>query len=410
VFHQAATLHMRSEQQDDRQFTAGERPLHTRYVRRLRDAPLDAAFRLVEASPIRTATSIGEARAAAYVDGRMRRAGLHVSADTFRAYVPPSWDSALIAALAVCAAVVYFWIPVLALVLALGALGILVGEVVRGVPLLGRTRPSQNVVAVRAASDQQRARVVLLAPLDTPSNTLVARLFGSRRRMQALAAGTLLLQVLFGLVGLVDVQRTWLYLQFVTLSIPLLIVVIDQAVRFEPHSPGAVNHAGALAVLVSACESLEEFEHTEFWAVALGSTADGAGMDDFLRRYPFDAQTTLFIGLESLGAGELTYLVSEGWPQRRHSDLTLADAAGEAALHTEAAARSAHYAGNTTLAGALARRGHRTLTIMCLDAFGHRPLFASALDLPEHLDAGILDRATRLAVMIVHQIEHSLHT
>ena len=49
-------------------------------LRRLREDPTDAVNRIALEIGARRPTSLGEAQAAAYLDGRMRRAGLRVSA------------------------------------------------------------------------------------------------------------------------------------------------------------------------------------------------------------------------------------------------------------------------------------------------------------------------------------------
>src|SRR5690349_16998561 len=69
-------------------------------LRRLREDPLDAVNRIAAEIGARRPTSLGEAQAAAYLDGRLRRAGLRVSADAFRAAAGPGWDGALLALLA----------------------------------------------------------------------------------------------------------------------------------------------------------------------------------------------------------------------------------------------------------------------------------------------------------------------
>ena len=58
-------------------------------LRRLREDPTDAVNRIAVEIGARRPTSLGEAQAAAYLDGRMRRAGLRVSADAFRAAYAP---------------------------------------------------------------------------------------------------------------------------------------------------------------------------------------------------------------------------------------------------------------------------------------------------------------------------------
>src|SRR5205814_10681304 len=80
-------------------------------LRRLREDPTDAVNRIAAEIGARRPTSLGEAQAAAYLDGRMRRAGLRVSADAFRAAAGPGWDGTLLALLASIGCVLYYWLP-----------------------------------------------------------------------------------------------------------------------------------------------------------------------------------------------------------------------------------------------------------------------------------------------------------
>src|SRR5436189_6490 len=80
-------------------------------LRRLREDPLDAINRIAGEIGARRATSLGEAQAAAYLDGRMRRAGLRVSVDAFRAATSAGWDGVLLALLAALGVALYYWFP-----------------------------------------------------------------------------------------------------------------------------------------------------------------------------------------------------------------------------------------------------------------------------------------------------------
>src|SRR5215217_2421078 len=138
-------------------------------LRRLREDPTDAVNRIALEIGARRPTSLGEAQAAAYLDGRMRRSGLRVSADAFRAAAGSGWDGALLALLATVGVVLYYWLPLPSLALALWNLTIAVVALLRpGTPLLARKRQSQNVIATRAIDNPLRWRVVLLAALDSP--------------------------------------------------------------------------------------------------------------------------------------------------------------------------------------------------------------------------------------------------
>ncbi|HWQ15932.1 MAG TPA: hypothetical protein VNL77_24245, partial [Roseiflexaceae bacterium] len=122
-------------------------------IRRLREAPYEAMLRIAGEIGPRPATSLGEAKAAAYLDGRLRRAGMLVSADPFRTVPPAGWDGLVLALAALAAAILSFWLPLPALLLDVWNAGMAALLARRRVPLLGRRRVSQNVVATRAAAE-----------------------------------------------------------------------------------------------------------------------------------------------------------------------------------------------------------------------------------------------------------------
>src|SRR5215212_8612405 len=86
-------------------------------LRRLRESPQDAVNRIAGDIGARRATSLGEAQAAAYLDGRLRRAGLRVSADAFRAPAGVGWDGLVLALLALVGVTLYYWVPLPSLAL-----------------------------------------------------------------------------------------------------------------------------------------------------------------------------------------------------------------------------------------------------------------------------------------------------
>jgi hypothetical protein len=377
------------------------------HLRRLREDPLDAVNRIAGEIGPRRATSLAEAQAAAYLDGRLRRAGFRVSADPFRAPGSVGVDGLVLATLALASATLYYWLPLPSLSLALWSLAIAaVGLGQDGVPLLARRRPSQNVIATRATA-QPRWRVVLLAPLDSPLLMgRLARLLGDDvwPVLGRLVACVLL--TLFALAGLLDVRRGWWYAQFVPAAYLTLVAIVDVWLLRAPATPGAISHAGALAVLLASAEELSGLQQTELWAVALGATSSSTGIGDLLRRYPFDRETTLFIGLEGIGRGVLSYVTRAGLLGRHAADPLLVQMAAAADANDpliDAEPRS--YGRERTIVQPLQRSGRRALLIACLGPDGAIPCQGHRSDTPEVVDARILDRATRLVVGLVRQID-----
>lgn len=377
------------------------------YLRRLRDRPLDAVMRITGEIGPRRATSLAEAQAAAYLDGRLRRAGLRVSVDPFRAPAGLSADGALLALMASLGAALYYWLPLPSLFLSLWSLTVAAVLLRRpGSPLIVRRRPSQNVIATRATAQIPRWRVVLAAPLDSPqvaSRPARALAEGERALIGRVAACGLL--TLFALIGLLDVRRLWWYAQAAPAAYLWLLALLELWALRAPASPGATNHAGALAVLMASAEELAGLQQTELWSVGLGATGSGAGLDDLLRRYPFDSRGTLFVGLGGLGAGGLGYVTREGLRGLR-ADPLLLELVGEADARDPLINAEPRPAPRSpTPAGPLLRAGRRAISIMSLGPDGESPYYGRADDTVDVIDAQLLDRALRLVVGLVRLID-----
>lgn len=376
-------------------------------LRRLRMDPTETVGHIAADLGPRMPTSLGEAKAAAYFNGRLRLAGLSVSADVFNTAGSAGWDGVLIAGLALLAVLLYGWLPGVALALALVTAGMaLYRMLMPHTPVLVRPGTSQNIVGTRASGLSPRRRVVLLAPLDSPPALGVLRIVavGARRHSGRLVA-TAVLILLMG-AGLWDTQPVWWYLQAAPVLYLILLAAVDVVSRYRPATPGATCHAGALAALLAAVDQLGDTEGVELWLVGLGATTSSAGgIDDMLRRYPFEAASTLMIGVEGIGSGNLAYVTREGLLLQSASDpllLRLAAAADASDPRINAEPRA--YRASPTIAGELRRRGWRTLTVTCLDDGGQPPYYANRDDIADVADAEILDRAAQLIAELVRQI------
>jgi hypothetical protein len=343
----------------------------------------------------------------------LRRAGLRVSADAFRAPRSSGLDGPLLALPALAGVALYYRLPLPSLLLLLSGLIVAIVRYWRPeTALIVRWRQSQNVVATRAAESAPRRRVVLLAPLDTPrAMGKWVRLLADdmRPHLGRLIAYSLLL--LFALLALsatmpFEARRALWFAQFAPAAYLLALAGVELWLLLAPSTPGAVNHAGALAVLLSSAEELSTLDRTELWAVALGATSSGAGLADFLRRYPFDREMTLFVGLESIGAGNLCYVTREGLLRERPADpqlLQLAATIDAADPLINAEPRA--YRREHTSAAQLLYQGQRAMTIACFEADGETPFRGSMADTPAVIDAQMLERAMRLVAGLVRQID-----
>ncbi len=362
-----------------------------------RDAPLDIVQHLTTTVGPRLATSLAEAQAAAYVGGYMRRTGMRVSVDTFRAASSLGPGYRLLAALGFVAASLAGWQPWLALLLAVwGLLMVLSDGLVTPLPTLAPRRDSQNVVGTRASEKRPLLRVVLLAPLDTPNGSS-ARCFGGRQRI-AVIGRVIAFSVLvgFNVALLWRQQNIWWYLQ----ALPALYLLLTM---FSSHygdvRAAEASGAGAIAVLLDAAERLQHAYTTELWAVALGATATGSsGLRDFLARYPFSKEKTVFIALERIDDGQLTYVSREGILQQYNADAELyrlaADVdADDTTINTEPRT----YTAAPSIATLLHAQGYRAFTLLTQAPL--TPVHETSSDL------GVYEQAIRLIVGMIQRLD-----
>ena len=381
-----------------------------RRSRRLRDDPIDTVVHLVDTMGPRGATALGEAQAAAYFNGRLRRAGLDVSAEVFRTRLAPGWDAVAIAGISLVGIMLGGWLPLPALLLFVAASGWAWWLVAREArPLLGRERESQNVIGIRAiGSTTARWRLVVLAPLDSPPaiNTFMQPLAVRPRATVVIALAAMAL-LGCGAVWWYTGRVGWWYAQWLPLVLVWLLAGAQLMVLRARPSPGAAHHAGALAVLLSAVEELVAMERVEVWAVGVGAaTRSSDGMADLLRRYPFEQESTLFVSLEGLGSGTLCFLTREGMLREHVADpllLQLVTAADKADPLVDVEPRPLR--SHTLLGHALHHAGRRVLTITCLNEDGSMPNAGSMRDVPATIDAPTMERAVRLVVGIVQQLD-----
>ncbi|MCS6882970.1 MAG: hypothetical protein RMK84_18305 [Oscillochloridaceae bacterium] len=353
----------------------------------------------------RRPTSAEEARAAALVNGRLRRAGMGVSAYELRVVPRAGAVYAVYAALGIAGVGLAFFAPWLALLWGAGLLAIaLTDAFVAPLPPLGRRRVSQNIVGTRAVAEaartppvQPRWRVVLLAPLDTPPlRRGITVLAGTARSgvLVRLAAAVLLAG---GALGAALLPGPWWLLHgSAGLLFGLILIGATRPCVPDPSDGGRA----ALAALVATATRLEALARAEVWAVAVGAaSSDPWGVISLLRRYPFERERTLVIALDALSVGQLVYATAEGALRSQATDpllVRLAAAADAADPQVDADPRC--IATESALAAPLRRLGYRTLTVTAGAAPGAASDAAPA-------DTRLVERAARLVAGLVRQID-----
>jgi hypothetical protein len=278
-----------------------------------RDEALAIISHLAEIGP-RRAGSPQEATAAAFVNGRLRRAGMGVTTHSLAVTPRRRRLYGTVAAAGLFAALTTIILPLPALALTLAAIAALFLDAAIG-PLaqIGPRNASQSIIATQAinggaglAPRSPRWRVVILASLDSPTlATGLAVLAGPSRLASAARVIALALVEAAALAELLSPHRGW-----ALLVVPATIALACQLVASlrGPRPAPRDGNLGALAAIVLAAQRLRDLEHVEIWVGAVGATSlDPGGIEDLLRIYPFEPERTLIIALEQIACGQLRY-------------------------------------------------------------------------------------------------------
>jgi hypothetical protein len=364
------------------------------------DEPFDFLRYLVTTIGQRPATSLAEAQAAAYVDGRLRRAGLNVAAETF--YAPPNKGllAPLLAIGGAGIALLMVWLPFAAFILAVVFLiVVLIDGFIRPLPAFTRFATSQNIIGNRAcARHYPRWRVVLLAPLDSLLDARAAtRADGGRSLVIGRVVAFLLLGVI-ALLGMTVPAIPWLYIQ----TLPALYLLVS-LIRRQPGQEATIGGSGALAVVLTVAERLTSLEHVEVWVAAVGATATGHfGVRDFLARYPFPPAETLFLSLETIVTNNLICATREGMLKQHAADaLLLRLATTVNAEEPLVAIQPATYPAHTSLAAPLHERRYRAMTLL---SRGILPPSAKH-DVLSRFDPHTLERTSRFLTAMIERLD-----
>jgi hypothetical protein len=367
-------------------------------------------FLVQEIGP-RPPTSAAEAQAAAYVNSRMRQAGLDVEVQTFRAVPRAGLPYGIICLALVLTPLVYYFYRPAALALSLLALLVLVLEIL-SFPVLSALLPlghSQNVIATRPAAREASQRLIVLAHLDSPRPSLFfhPRLVGSLRRIFWLTlAAMAALPVLAGLGWWLDLAGLW-YAQWAPAAYLLLILAFLVHGEFLTRTvPGANNNASGLVVLLRLADELQGLQQTDLWLVATGGKEAGLhGARQFLRHYPFPPESTYIVNLDSVGQGQLSLVVREGLLWSQCADPYLVEIASRTEsddISVDADPRVYHLTRSDACVAQMRRL--RAMSVMALvegrPAHLHWPS-----DTLEHIQPQLLERATRLVAGLARRLD-----
>ena len=369
-------------------------------VHRQRENPMEAVSKIADEYGARPVTSFAEAQTAAYVGSRLRRAGMQVWTDPFKTSPPTGSGSFLVALVAISVLVLWGINPAYAFASAAVAFVLALLSTSSRIRHIGiHDRESQNVIGIQPALKPPTRRVVLLVPLDSHQPPDPISSFEAR-----IGATTALLTIMgIELLAPLDIP---IVARFLLLVIPTAYIVVaaiaELWVRSQPHSRGAESYAGSLAAVLAAAEDVGRLSHTEIWTVGLGGGTTGAGLAELMRRYPFDAQATFFIGIEGIGRGTLSYVVRDLNERMHSADPLLIELVTEATLGVNAEARIAAF---NSFTRPLTRAKRRTISIACLDQHGRIPLQGTNKDVVESVNPALIEQTARLIANTIRALD-----
>ncbi len=381
----------------------------------------------------RRAGTDAERRAANWLAERLRGIGRRVEVEP--TYVHPQWGvvEAAHCLLALAGSLVAITAPPVGFAIVLVTALSLYLDLNGRFYLLRRLffrRASQNVVS-RGTRPDAPGRLVLTANYDAP-RTGAAYRPGWRRQADRLARNLPVpfsparlvfwsVALLLPAIGLrmAGIEESWVSLIQLPPTLVLVVAVFMLAdVELSKVVPGANVNASGVATVLSIAEQLEQDPPAQLdvWVVLPGAAeAINEGMRAFVREHrdELDPETTWFVNLEGVGAGDVRYEVSQGrvvsfGMASRLTELcaAIADADREAADAYRATPLKSGFS-SASLPPLLAR--YPATTISCLREGELTPAnYRTAADVPEAIDPVSLERAHGFALDLVRVLDRDL--
>lgn len=370
---------------------------------------------LVDIVGFRAPASEGERWASKYIAGVLEKLGIECQVETFeshRTFSYPfiiAWSFSVLGGWLSCS---HGFLGFLLVTLGAAAFyqeAHLRGSVSRFLP----KEPSQNVVGRIRAKGEAHRRVLVCAHYDTSRTGLYfhPRFVGRFRTLFVLTAVSamglpvfVLLGGLFwsGLFGLLrGLATVWLLLN--------ILVLVHREV-YGKNVYGANDNASGTGVMLAVAERLakDPLQNTEVWVAATGCEEAGlVGMLDLLKRHGQELQDALIVNLDSLGAGNLSYITGEGLIRVLTADPELLMFSAEVVRENpDLPFTPREHQGLATDATGALIRGYRAMSVIALEDEGVVPNWHWETDVVENLDEKNLKDAETFVDLLLKKIDH----
>lgn len=147
-----------------------------------------------------------------------------------------------------------------------------------------------------------------------------------------------------------------------------------------------------------------DFAEKEVWFVATGAEEVGTvGMQAFLEAYGEDIRDAMIINLDNVGAGQLSWVTSEGMARRYRADRRMISLAKRVSREQEILVKPRVYKGLSTDATAALARGYKALTLMAFESTGVPVNWHWKTDTTENIEPEVVERVTSLVTHMIRE-------
>ena len=165
----------------------------------------------------------------------------------------------------------------------------------------------------------------------------------------------------------------------------------------------AVNEAARIRRKVTE-SSDRDLTEKEVWFVATGAEEVGtAGMQAFLEVFGEEIRDALIINLDNVGAGQLSWVTSEGMARRYRANQRLIGLVRRVSREKEILVKPRAYRGLSTDATPALARGYKAMTLMGFDAQGVPANWHWKTDTSENVGVDMVDRTAELVTDMIRQ-------
>jgi len=363
----------------------------------------------------RGATTKGEKEAATYIERILRASGLAVWTQEFPSLSSLSYSYILIYLLCIVGIGLCFLNITIGPVIIITTYAFYILEHIFLFPIITQLLSlslgsrSKNIVGLLKSDEVPRIKVVFIAHYDTAKASSIFRP-EKVKNLRSIAKSCFASFTLLTVLAVINVfiEAYALSILIVFAAIPIYIDLYELIERELRHNyvVGANDNASGIAVLLALAEYLGRSKpiDSEIWFVATGAKeVNMLGIINFVEKYRDILSSAHIINFDSLGKGELYYIICEGLLKKHClGEGALKEAADK--VGREIGIRSQEYQLLPTDTSILLKNGYEALTLMGLGEHGIPVDYHWYTDTLMDIKINNLRKAIEFAVAIVDEL------